>query len=326
MVRRCVPWMAALVVAVVASNAAADGKDPAAADALFREGREAMKRGDYAAACPRFAESQRLDPAGGTVLNLAECESKMGRLASAWQHYQEAADTLPAGDPRRDHAKAQAAALDKRLPRLVVRLQPDAPAGTKVQRDGVEWSSVALGSALPVDPGRHVITVTSPGHADSRIEVILSEAERKELSVTAGAVLDTGDKRGLGAQADAPAASTNATRADATSRGSGGRTWAYVAGGVGAAGLVVATISGLMLMSKNKTIDSHCDADKTCDDAGLDAASGAKGLVPINTVSWVVAVAGIGTGTYLFLTSGPSEKATTGTPTTGLGLRWGGVF
>jgi hypothetical protein len=57
--------------------------DSAAAEALFREGRDAAKHGDLETACADFAESQRLDPAPGTLLNLAECEEKLGRVASA---------------------------------------------------------------------------------------------------------------------------------------------------------------------------------------------------------------------------------------------------
>ena len=64
--------------------AMADTRDPAAAEALFEAGRQAATRGDWTTACPKFAESQRLDPAPGTLLNLADCEEHLGHLASAW--------------------------------------------------------------------------------------------------------------------------------------------------------------------------------------------------------------------------------------------------
>ena len=61
-----------------------------AAEALFSAGRADVERGDYASACPKFADSQRLDPAPGTLINLADCEEHVGQLARAWQHWREA--------------------------------------------------------------------------------------------------------------------------------------------------------------------------------------------------------------------------------------------
>src|SRR6185436_7071846 len=84
-----------------AGHSAAEEHDPAAGEALFREGRRFMKSRDFASACPKLEESLRLDPATGTLVNLADCEEQIGRTASAWQHWRAAADRLPAGDKRR---------------------------------------------------------------------------------------------------------------------------------------------------------------------------------------------------------------------------------
>src|SRR5687767_15052938 len=57
--------------------------DTVAADAAFQEGRALMASGDLAAACARFEDSRRHEPAVGTELNLGECYERLGRLASA---------------------------------------------------------------------------------------------------------------------------------------------------------------------------------------------------------------------------------------------------
>ena len=145
----------ALAVLLSSSPAPAQPRDATAADALFRQGRAAVKRGDYQTACPKFAESFRLDPAAGTALNLAQCEDKIGMFASAAQHYHETLDLLAPGDPRIAVAKAGLASAKKRAPKLTVRLPDGAPPGTVVLRDGVELGDVSIGTALPIDPGEH---------------------------------------------------------------------------------------------------------------------------------------------------------------------------
>src|SRR5262245_41606279 len=108
-----------------ASTAAA--QDSVAAEALFQQAREAMKASDWAGACAKFTESQRLGPAVGTLLNLAYCSEKLGRVATAWQHYRQALDQLPPGDERIGPARDRIEALQPRLPRIVLTLHAAAP-------------------------------------------------------------------------------------------------------------------------------------------------------------------------------------------------------
>src|SRR5688572_7792688 len=153
-----------LVLAVVLAlqhGAQAQVRDAAAGEALFQEGRRLMKAGDFAAACPKLEESLRLDPALGTLVNLASCEEQQGRTATAWQHWRSAIEQLPSSDKRRSTAQARAAALEKVLARLTITLAPGAPAEAEVKRDGVRLGRASLGLALPVDPGHHVVVVTA---------------------------------------------------------------------------------------------------------------------------------------------------------------------
>src|SRR5262245_19473944 len=102
----------AALIALAPWPARAQPRDPLAGEALFQEGRRLRKAGELAAACEKLAVSQRLDPAAGTLANLAGCEEELGRIASAWQHWREAADQLPAGDKRRALALEHAARLE----------------------------------------------------------------------------------------------------------------------------------------------------------------------------------------------------------------------
>ena len=156
---------------------------PAAAETLFRAAKDAAKKGDYATACPEYAESERLDPAAGTLLNLAECEDHLGHPALAWAHFVEAQGMLPDADDRIAFAKRRAAEVLKRTAKLTLRLRPNAPPGSVIARDNVDLGAAALGREFPVDPGTHVLTARAPGIDETKIAITLAEGESKVIEL-----------------------------------------------------------------------------------------------------------------------------------------------
>src|SRR5260221_14727974 len=119
------------VVCSFAVGLRAEDSDPAAAEQLFLAGRAAMQQGSLETACQRFAESQRLDPAAGTLINLADCLERRGLIASSWQRWKEALDDLRKDDDRRAQGGSRMARLEGRLPRPELRLAAGAPATNK---------------------------------------------------------------------------------------------------------------------------------------------------------------------------------------------------
>jgi len=283
-------------VAVIAGarlGAAAPQRDPAAAEALFVAGREAVERGDYAAACAKFAESDRLDPAPGTLMNLADCEEHIHHPAAAWSRWKEALEQLPPDDPRLPLARERAAAIERRVPRLTLRLATGA-AGATVTRDGAEIGPGALGIALPVEPGAHTIVVTAPGREERRTTVTLNEGDAVERTLDAGAKLPEP------AGSTAPAASTH---------GAGRRTLAFVLAGVGAVGVAAGAATGILAIQKRDDLAANCYPANVCNDAGADAANAGHTYATVSTVSFIAGGVALGAAVVLFATSPRSSPA-----------------
>ena len=59
------------------------------AEVLFEDGVRLMKAGQFDEACPKIAESQRLEPRPGTLFTLAECLANDGKIATALARYEE---------------------------------------------------------------------------------------------------------------------------------------------------------------------------------------------------------------------------------------------
>src|SRR5262245_51965919 len=88
---RAVRWALCLSLCAPAAAAQPPETRQQAAEALFQQGRELLELGNYAAACQRFEASQRLDAGLGTLLFLGECYDKLGKSASAWKAFADAA-------------------------------------------------------------------------------------------------------------------------------------------------------------------------------------------------------------------------------------------
>jgi hypothetical protein len=157
-----------------------------AAEALFESGHEAMSQGDYDTACARFEESNRLEPAVGAVLNLAACEEKRGRLATAWQLFKRVMSDLPPGDDRYPIAQRRASELRPRVPWVTLMLEIGAPKQTTVTYGRVVLGTASFNVPLPFDPGAHTLTVGAPKREQRTYTVELEEGETETLTVAPG--------------------------------------------------------------------------------------------------------------------------------------------
>jgi hypothetical protein len=178
----------ALAAASIAPASFAQSTDPVASEALFQEGNRFFDAGNFEEACPKLAESYRLEPGTGTLLKLALCHERQGKLASAWTELTEAQGrSKREGDAQRErYARERVAALQPRLSTLLIRVAPEVAAteGLELARDGVVLGQSSWNLRLPIDGGEHSIVATAPGKQPYRRSVrIANEAEAAEVMV-----------------------------------------------------------------------------------------------------------------------------------------------
>jgi serine/threonine-protein kinase len=257
------------------------------AESLFDEGRRLVVAGRFAEGCEKFVTSERLDHAVGTLLNLADCYERAGKLASAWTTYRlAAASAAEASQPERENvARQREADLVTRLPRMRVRVPlPARTRGLEVRLDGVRIEPAAWGIAVPVDAGPHTLAASAPEHvAWSRVvDVAPRRADHEETIPELAVDPDAGRfdvRRPLGIGLI----------------------------GAGAAGVVVGGVFGIRALVLNGETSGVCSGDR-CNAAGVDERNSARTSGDISTVAFAAGAAAAGAGVLLLLTSGSSAS------------------
>jgi hypothetical protein len=278
--------------------------DAARAEASFKTGKRLLEQGNPAEACAHFAESKRLAPGVGVTLYLADCYQRLGRTASAWTEFQSAEALARArNDKRADVARLRAHALEPRLERLTVRVA-SVSTPPEVSLDGKALPPDAWGTAMPVDPGDHVLVARSGArHREFDVHV---DADKPTAAVTIDALDDSGPAGAAGAApSPAPVAAPPSDPAldtftddelppapeqDTT------RLWAGIGLlGVGVVGVGVGTAFGVMAVSdRNASNAGPCNAADQCSPKGLSLRDDAIREARVSTVAFVVGVAGLG--------------------------------
>jgi hypothetical protein len=294
MLRRATALAFALTLFAASS---AHAGDPRAADALFKEGRAAFDKGDFPTACTKFEASQKADPAAGTLLNLGLCEERAGRLLSAKQHLAEVIASLPPKDDRLPLARDTAAKVDKRLASITLTLAADAPADTKIQDGG---RALRAGAAEPMEPGDHDLLITAAGRPEGHLKLTLAEGQKEQRQIAVAAAAGAGAGAPIATVGPEAPAPPDQPQSSAPTR----RIIGIAAAGVGVASLGAAAVTGALLLGKKSGVDAHCP-NKRCDATGLSLKADAEktALLPVNTATWIVGLAGVGAGAVLILTS-----------------------
>jgi hypothetical protein len=305
------------------ARAEAGAAQKAAAESLFDDGLKAMKSGHFAEACPKLEESERIDPAIGTLLYLGECYEKTGRTASAWATFREAASAAQAqGETERTRvAAARADRLQPSLSKLTLKVAAETAQlpTLRVMRDNVPIAKALFGLAIPVDPGKYHIVASADGYQSHEADIEVSaNGDSKSLEIPVLTVSTT-SPTAVPAAVNVSAQTSslppqNPEPSPAPAGGNALRTAAYVTGALGIVGLGVGSYFGVKAISKNNEAKDHCPGGNVCDDPqGESLTNDAQSAAVVSNIAIGVGAALAVTGVVLYLTSAPKEKAASST-------------
>jgi tetratricopeptide (TPR) repeat protein len=261
-----------------AQSTQAAPRDVAAAEALFRAGRDLIAAGRYEEGCPKFQASFNLDPSVGTLLNIAKCHEHDGKLMTAREEYARALVlTRDIKDPGRQKTldgitRQGISAVELRLPKLVVTIVPSPlPPGLEVVRDGQKMAATALAEAVPLDPGRHEVTASAPGYRTVTRPVTLEEGKTAtvEIALTSAAAAEGKSARPSSGLRIAGIALTTA----------------------GGAGLALGAITGILALDKVSAVEAGCHGT-ICLSTNQTAHDGVNAATTLGNVSTAAFIAG----------------------------------
>jgi hypothetical protein len=336
----------ALLALLAPLTARAQTTDPQLAQSLFDQARQLMAAQKYKEACPLLAESQRLDPGGGTLLNLAMCHEAEGKTATAWTEFN-AALSIAIKDGRKGResiARQHIRALEPKLCHVTVTVPSTSEAdGLLVSLDGLPLARPAWGIAASVDPGSHKVEASAPGRRGWSVLVVMGSAGEARTVVVPPLSIDASQGasscpedfewngatciRSSAGPAVPPPAITPAQPVITPPppppsnppppvdygpiKVPSTSPLRYTVGALSLASLGASLVTGVLAWSDHNTVNDHCDVDRQyCDSADdISKQSASRTLAWVSTITLGVGV--VGSAAYLFW---PSQTKTIVTP------------
>src|ERR1041385_1122326 len=251
---RAVCAFALVLMPSVAYAAGTPGQDEkAGAQKTFEAGTKLYDAHRYKEALTALRASYQILASPNSHLMVARCLRELGNLKEAYREFQAVASE--AGGRGEKYAAAAAAATEEgdevkqRLAFVIVRVS-GAQEGVKVKIGDETVDAAAVGTPIPEDPASVVVTAEASDGSSARAEVTLSAGATETVELALPPPPSNEPPPALAPEPPKVAVDT--------SKGIPLRTWAYVAGGVGVAGLATFAVFGSMSNSKYNELSDQC--------------------------------------------------------------------
>lgn len=174
-------------------------------------------------------------------------------------------------------------------------------------------------ATLSIRAGTHTLTASGAAGATEKWEVVLSPGQ----SSTHAFFVVSAPPKASGTAPVGPTA-TAPPPDKPKDAGGGSRTGAYVALGVGGAGILAGTVFGLLAKSSESKGNDQCRGE-VCPERSRSDFDSAKSKALVSNIGFGVGIVGLGVGgTLLVLSKGKSQEARVTTLPGGAGLVWEG--
>ncbi len=274
-------------------------EDKAQARELAKVGFAALDAQDWARAEDAFRRADAIYHAPTLTVALARAQVHLGRLVEAWESYHRVVvEGAPAGANEAileavDNARREIGSVEPR--RAMVTFDVSGAAHPNLTLDGVPVDLPASGLPRPVNPGTHSVHAVADGSAPLDASFTVPEGGTASVPVHLVAL----STRGADGDSTAPAPSRPRSHA-----------LAFVAFGVGGAGLLTGAITGALASGKHGNLkDSPCSSGRCPDPTTFNSdLSSYHTLGTVSTIGFVVGGVGAAAGgLLLFLTPRASE-------------------
>jgi hypothetical protein len=280
--------------------------DKEAARGLMADGDKAFEKKDFNSALQAYSAAHAIMNVPSTGLAVARAEAQLGKLVDAQETARRVTQIPAAGrePPALTRARADAGrlveSLEARIPTLTVSVA-GAPADiVDVTIDEKPFPARLLGSPSKLDPGKHTVAAIAAGFENVSSEVTLTEGAKETVTLTLVPVAKT-------EAAHAAPVTTAAPTPEDTGKKKGLSPLVYIGFGVGGAGLIVGTVTGLLSMSATSSAKEHC-IDNLCQPAAQDDIDSAKLFANVANIGFGAAIVGTGLGIVGLVTSGGGSE------------------
>jgi hypothetical protein len=295
--------LAAALLCASGSSGAQTPNPQQEAAALFTKGRALLAAGSLDEACAALAQSQALINAGATLLNLADCHSRQGKTASAWQEFGQAIVLAQEAQFSRaiEVAKQRHAELEAKLSFLTIVVPPETRklGGFALTLNGYPVPQDAWDQRVPVDPGPFAIAAKADGYQPFSTTLRVDpDGDKREVTVTLVRVPPPPPV----AAPPSPVAPPPPPPPRASASGSSRKTLGFVSLGVGGAGLLVGAVTGGLALSLHGTLAAGCPGAR-CPSSLVPTLDSYNRDGLVSTIGFVAGAAFAGLGIVLVATA-----------------------
>jgi hypothetical protein len=292
-----------------ASTAFADPSlsDRETARSLMDDGDAKRDKGDFRSALKSYEAADAIMHVQTTGLEVGRAQAQLGLLLEARETLGRVGRLPPKpGEPAafttaRKQAEGLMAELGARIPSVTVVVTNAEPGQTTVLVfDNEVVPPAAAQAPRKVNPGRHTVVARS-GTLEKKQDIDVAERESKTLTL---------DLKATAARTEPNDADPTTPRASGSS--SLPKVLIYGGFGLGAIGIGVGAVTGLLSLSKVSDVKSTCQND-VCPTSSQGDIDSAKSLGTVSTIAFIAGGVGVGAGILGLVLQSKESSAEPGT-------------